>query len=85
MPDSLICYTQFYNYSYPNRSLSEKLHELKESIQNAVVNRVVEDFVDIASPLKQFTEAVHVPEGMSDFIFGSLFVLIKCQLLHRFL
>ncbi|KAL1130903.1 hypothetical protein AAG570_012144 [Ranatra chinensis] len=46
------------------RALSEKLHELKESISNAVVNRVVEDFVDIATPLKHFTEAVHVPEGV---------------------
>ncbi|KAK9499771.1 hypothetical protein O3M35_002746 [Rhynocoris fuscipes] len=46
------------------RTLSEKLHELKESIQKAVVNRVVEDFADINTPLKQFTEAVHVPEGV---------------------
>ncbi|XP_014239682.1 vinculin isoform X2 [Cimex lectularius] len=46
------------------RNLSEKLHELKESIQNAVVNRVVEDFADINTPLKQFNEAVHVPEGV---------------------
>ncbi|XP_046665543.1 vinculin isoform X8 [Homalodisca vitripennis] len=45
------------------RTLSQKLHELKEKIQNAVVNRVVEDFVDITTPLKQFTDAVHVPEG----------------------
>ncbi|XP_075229782.1 vinculin isoform X2 [Lycorma delicatula] len=45
------------------RALSQKLHELKERIQNAVVNRVVEDFVDIHTPLKQFTEAVHMPEG----------------------
>ncbi|XP_054274606.1 vinculin-like isoform X7 [Macrosteles quadrilineatus] len=45
------------------RTLSQKLHELKEKIQNAVVNRVVEDFVDIVTPLKHFTEAVHVPEG----------------------
>lgn len=43
--------------------LSHKLHELKEKIQNAVVNRVVEDFVDIISPLRHFTEAVRVPEG----------------------
>ena len=27
------------------------------------MNRVVEDFVDIVSPLKYFTEAVHLPEG----------------------
>ncbi|XP_014275815.1 vinculin isoform X5 [Halyomorpha halys] len=46
------------------RTLQEKLHELKDSIQTAVVNRVVEDFADINTPLKQFTEAVHVPEGV---------------------
>ena len=45
------------------RALSQKLHELKNCIQNAVVNRVVEDFIDIASPLRQFTEAVLAPEG----------------------
>ncbi|KAI5734999.1 hypothetical protein M8J77_013013 [Diaphorina citri] len=44
------------------RLLSSKLSELKDRIQNAVVNRVVEDFVDIATPLKQFTEAVLAPE-----------------------
>lgn len=46
------------------RTLQEKLHELRDSIQTAVVNRVVEDFSDINTPLKQFTEAVHVPEGV---------------------
>lgn len=45
------------------RRLSQKLHELKEKINQAVVNRVVEDFIDIVSPLKQFTEAVLAPEG----------------------
>ncbi|KAK9886524.1 hypothetical protein WA026_016801, partial [Henosepilachna vigintioctopunctata] len=45
------------------RRLSQKLHELKEKINQAVVNRVVEDFIDIVTPLKQFTEAVLVPEG----------------------
>uniref|UniRef100_A0A6M2DQL3 Vinculin n=1 Tax=Xenopsylla cheopis TaxID=163159 RepID=A0A6M2DQL3_XENCH len=45
------------------RKLSQKLYELKERIQSAVVNRVVEDFIDISTPLKQFTEAVNVPEG----------------------
>jgi len=28
-----------------------------------VVNRVVEDFLDVVTPLKQFTEAVLAPEG----------------------
>jgi vinculin len=42
-----------------------KLHELKQQIQNAVVNRVVEDFMDISTPLKQFSDSVNVPEGTS--------------------
>ncbi|XP_044727451.1 vinculin isoform X2 [Chrysoperla carnea] len=46
------------------KNLSQKLHELKERIQNAVVNRVVEDFIDITTPLKQFTDAVLTPEGV---------------------
>jgi vinculin len=46
-----------------SRKLNAKLHELKQQIQNAVVNRVVEDFIDISTPLKQFTEAISVPEG----------------------
>ncbi|KAJ9586029.1 hypothetical protein L9F63_020326, partial [Diploptera punctata] len=44
-------------------TLSQKLYELKDRIQNAVVSRVVEDFIDISSPLKHFTDAVHVPQG----------------------
>lgn len=45
------------------RRISQKLHELKEKINQAVVNRVVEDFIDIVTPLKQFTEAALAPEG----------------------
>lgn len=45
------------------RKLNAKLHELKQRIQNALVNRVVEDFMDVSTPLKQFTDAVNVPEG----------------------
>lgn len=45
------------------RRLNAKLHELKQKIQNALVNRVVEDFMDVSTPLKQFTDAVNVPEG----------------------
>lgn len=43
--------------------MAQKLTELKNCIQNAVVNRVVEDFLDVVTPLKQFTEAVLAPEG----------------------
>lgn len=45
------------------RLLSQKLYELKNRIQQAVVSRVVEDFIDISTPLKQFTDAVLSPEG----------------------
>lgn len=45
------------------KELSDKLHELKNKIQQAVISRVVEDFIDITTPLKQFTEAVLAPEG----------------------
>ncbi|XP_066959697.1 vinculin isoform X6 [Macrobrachium rosenbergii] len=44
------------------RALSAKLQELKNKIQTAVVDRVVEDFVDITTPLKQFTDSVLAPE-----------------------
>ncbi|XP_043266466.1 vinculin isoform X2 [Venturia canescens] len=46
-----------------SRQLSQKLQELKNRIQQAVVSRVVEDFIDISTPLKQFTDAVLTPEG----------------------
>ncbi|XP_017781344.1 PREDICTED: vinculin isoform X5 [Nicrophorus vespilloides] len=46
-----------------SKRLAHKLHELKEKINQAVVNRVVEDFIDIVSPLRQFHEAVLAPEG----------------------
>ncbi|KAK9297673.1 hypothetical protein QLX08_008720 [Tetragonisca angustula] len=45
------------------RQLSHKLYELKNRIQQAVISRVVEDFIDITTPLKQFTDAVLAPEG----------------------
>ncbi|XP_076339164.1 vinculin-like isoform X5 [Tachypleus tridentatus] len=45
------------------RAIHGKLHELKVKIQMALVNMVVEDFIDITSPLKHFTEAVLVLEG----------------------
>ncbi|XP_076353429.1 vinculin-like isoform X5 [Tachypleus tridentatus] len=46
-----------------SRAIHGKLHELKNKIQMALVNRVVEDFIDTTTPLKQFTEAVLAPEG----------------------
>ncbi|XP_075154748.1 vinculin [Haematobia irritans] len=45
------------------KKLTQKLHELKAAVQNALVNRIVQDFMDVSTPLKQFTEAVMMPEG----------------------
>ncbi|TMW51020.1 hypothetical protein DOY81_003890 [Sarcophaga bullata] len=45
------------------KKLTQKLHELKAAVQNALVNRIVQDFMDVSTPLKQFTEAVMLPEG----------------------
>ncbi|XP_074603743.1 vinculin [Brevipalpus obovatus] len=45
------------------RLLSKKLDELQKQCERALVNRVVDDFVDIHTPLKQFTEATLAPEG----------------------
>jgi vinculin len=45
------------------QKLNDKLNELKNKIQTALLQRVVEDFVDINTPLKQFTDAVLAPEG----------------------
>ncbi|XP_048487012.1 vinculin isoform X3 [Plutella xylostella] len=45
------------------RQLTDKLHELKRAMERAVVNRVVEDFIDVAAPLRHFIDAVNTPEG----------------------
>ncbi|XP_026318177.1 vinculin-like [Hyposmocoma kahamanoa] len=45
------------------RELTDKLHELKRAMERAVVNRVVEDFIDVAAPLRHFADAVNAPEG----------------------
>lgn len=46
------------------RKLNHKLQELKRLMERALITRVVDDFIDIYSPLKQFTDAVHAPEGV---------------------
>lgn len=42
--------------------LRGKLNELRDMMSKALTDRVVEDFADITTPLKQFTEAVTAPE-----------------------
>ena len=49
------------------QKLNDKLNELKNKIHTALLQRVVEDFVDIGTPLKQFTDAVLAPEGTLPF------------------
>ncbi len=43
------------------QAAAEKLARLKEAIRTALVDRVVEDFMDSSSPLKHFTNAVISP------------------------
>jgi len=62
------------------RHLSEKLHSLKSKIQEALVDQVAEDFIDITTPLKQLTEAATVPLGMVKRHFATfllIFILFK--------
>lgn len=46
------------------RQLTEKLHSLKAKIQEALVNQVAEDFIDVSGPLKQLHEAAMTPLGV---------------------
>ncbi|GFS81009.1 vinculin [Nephila pilipes] len=45
------------------QTISGKLQELKNKIQETIVGKVVKDFIDITTPLKQFCDAVLSPEG----------------------
>ncbi|XP_059099435.1 vinculin-like isoform X3 [Tigriopus californicus] len=54
------------------RSIAGNLNRLKDVIRNALVDRVVNDFLDAGTPLKQFTECVlspHPAEETRDRIF----------------
>ena len=44
-------------------NLSQKLHQLKGKMSEALVNQVADDFVDIASPLKQMSDSALAPFG----------------------
>lgn len=46
--------------------LRNKLHELADFMKKVITDRVVEDFVDISSPLKQFVDAVYAPPTMTN-------------------
>lgn len=45
------------------RQLRDKLRELTGLTSKVLTDRVVEDFSDITTPLKQFVEAVYTPQG----------------------
>ncbi|CAD5226598.1 unnamed protein product [Bursaphelenchus xylophilus] len=45
------------------RQLRDKLKELASLMSKVLTDRVVEDFADITTPLKQFVEAVYTPHG----------------------
>lgn len=44
--------------------LRNKLHELADFMKKVLTDRVVEDFADISTPLKQFVDAVYAPPSM---------------------
>lgn len=54
-------------YSYQALTLAQnisgKLQAIKSKIQETIVSKVVKDFIDITTPLKQFTDAIIAPEG----------------------
>ncbi|KAI6234620.1 Vinculin [Aphelenchoides fujianensis] len=45
------------------KQLRDKLRELSSLVNKVLTDRVVEDFADITTPLKQFVEAVYTPVG----------------------
>ncbi|XP_021004345.1 vinculin isoform X2 [Parasteatoda tepidariorum] len=45
------------------QAISGKLQTLKSKVQETICRKVVKDFIDISTPLKQFTDAVLSPEG----------------------
>lgn len=46
------------------KQLRDKLRELTQLLNKVLTDRVVEDFADITTPLKQFVEAVYAPPGV---------------------
>jgi Vinculin family len=50
-------------------NLSQKLHQLKAKLQDALVNQVADDFMDITSPLKALSDAANAPFGIMKLFF----------------
>ena len=46
------------------QSLTGSVHKLQAAINDAVINRIIQDLADISSPLKQFTDAVLSQEAI---------------------
>lgn len=44
--------------------LRNKLRELADFMKGVITDRVIEDFADISTPLKQFVDAVYAPPSM---------------------
>lgn len=68
-----------------SRRLNRKLQELKKLIERALITRVVDDFIDIFTPLKQFTEAVYAPEGTpnrEDRFRGRIYSLLNLKIYY---
>ena len=48
------------------KKIATNLEELKSAIETALVDKVIEDFLDIATPLTKFTEVVISPKKEAD-------------------
>ena len=45
------------------QKIAGNLENLKHAIETAIVDKVIDDFLDIGSPLAKFTEVVLTPKG----------------------
>ena len=46
-----------------SKKIAGNLENLKHAIETAIVDKVIDDFLDIGSPLAKFTEVVLTPKG----------------------
>jgi hypothetical protein len=47
-------------------NLSQKLNQIRNKIQDALVTQVADDFIDIGTPLKQMADVAVAPLGRTD-------------------
>ena len=60
------------------KKIAGNLDELKYAIETALVDKVIEDFLDIATPLAKFTEVVVAPHTGKEFFRTCNFLPFSC-------